>query len=59
MNDRAALTGIPFVLKKTSISWEMLSQEMGCGSGMTCSGQCLKEWHEAGVWERLHKKGAH
>lgn len=35
--DRAALTGILFVLK-SGIPWEMLPQEMGCGSGMTCSG---------------------
>ena len=33
--DRAALTGIIFVLK-TGILWEDLPQEMGCGSGMTC-----------------------
>jgi transposase len=33
--DRAALTGILFVLK-SSIAWEMLPQEMGCGSGVTC-----------------------
>ncbi len=33
--DRAALTGILFVLK-TGIPWEDLPQEMGCGSGMTC-----------------------
>jgi transposase len=26
---------------------------MGCGSGMTCWRR-LKEWQEAGVWERLH-----
>ncbi len=53
VDDRAALTGIVFVLK-TGIPWEMLPQEMGCGSGMTCWRR-LKEWHEAGVWERLHK----
>lgn len=35
--DRAALTGIIFVLK-SGIPWEMLPQEMGCGSGSTCSG---------------------
>src|ERR687886_2671089 len=52
VNDRAALTGILFVLK-TGISWEMLPQEMGCGPGMTCWRR-LKEWQEAGVWERLH-----
>ena len=52
IDDRAALTGIVFVLK-SGIPWEMLPQEMGCGSGMTCWRR-LKEWHEAGVWERLH-----
>ena len=52
IEDRAALTGIVFVLK-SGIPWEMLPQEMGCGSGMTCWRR-LKEWHEAGVWERLH-----
>src|SRR5215216_33515 len=53
VDDRAALTGILFVLK-SGIPWEMLPQEMGCGSGMTCWRR-LKEWHEAGVWERLHE----
>jgi transposase len=52
IEDRAALTGIVFVLK-SGIPWEMLPQEMGCGSGMTCWRR-LKEWQEAGVWERLH-----
>src|ERR671911_1051122 len=53
VNDRAALTGILFVLK-TGIPWGMLPQEMGCGSGMTCWRR-LKEWHQAGVWEHLHE----
>jgi transposase len=53
IDDRAALTGIVFVLK-SGIPWEMLPQEMGCGSGMTCWRR-LKEWQEAGVWERLHR----
>ncbi len=53
IDDRAALTGIVFVLK-SGIPWEMLPKEMGCGSGMTCCRR-LKEWHEAGVWERLHR----
>lgn len=53
INDRAALTGIVFVLK-SGIPWEMLPKEMGCGSGMTCWRR-LNEWHEAGVWERLHR----
>ena len=51
--DRAALTGILFVLK-SGIPWEMLPQEMGCGSGMTCWRR-LRDWQEAGVWERLHR----
>jgi transposase len=53
IDDRAALTGILFVLK-SGIPWEMLPQEMGCGSGMTCWRR-LKEWHEAGVWQELHR----
>ena len=32
IDDRAALTGIVFVLK-SGIPWEMLPKEMGCGSG--------------------------
>src|ERR687885_2539624 len=51
LDDRAALTGIIFVLK-SGIPWEMLPQEMGRGSGVTCWRR-LKEWQEAGVWERL------
>jgi transposase len=54
IDDRAVLTGILFVLK-TGIPWEMLPQEMDCGSGMTCWRR-LKEWHEAGVWEQLHRR---
>src|SRR3990170_6365709 len=53
VNDRAALTGILFVLK-SGIPWEMLPQEMGCGSGMTCWRR-LREWQEARVWQRLHE----
>jgi len=44
--DRAALAGIIFVLK-TGIPWEMLPQEMGCGSGVTC-------WRRLRDWKRLH-----
>ena len=50
--DRAALTGIVFVLK-SGIPWEMLPQELGCGSGMSCWRR-LRDWQCAGVWERLH-----
>lgn len=52
LDDRKALTGILFVLS-TGIPWEMLPQEMGCGSGMTCWRR-LRDWQTAGVWERLH-----
>ena len=51
--DRQALAGILFVLK-TGIPWEHLPQEMGCGSGMTCWRR-LRDWNEAGVWDRLHQ----
>ena len=52
VDDRAALTGILFVLR-SGIPWEMLPQEMGCGSGMTCWRR-LRDWQAAGVWEKLH-----
>ena len=51
--DRAALTGIIFVLK-TGIQWEYLPQEMGCGSGRTCWRR-LRDWQRAGVWHRLRR----
>jgi transposase len=53
MDRRKVLTGILFVLK-SGIPWEMLPQEMGCGSGMTCW-RYLRDWHKAGVWQRLHE----
>lgn len=53
VSDRACLTGIIFVLK-SGIPWEMLPQEMGCGSGMTCWRR-LRDWQDAGVWDRLHR----
>jgi len=53
VSDRAALTGILFVLK-TGIPWEYLPAEMGCGSGMTCWRR-LQDWYQAGVWRRLHQ----
>lgn len=54
MSDRAALTGILFVLK-SGIGWELLPQELSCGSGMTCWRR-LRDWQRAGVWERLHRE---
>jgi transposase len=35
VSDHACLTGIVFVLR-SAIPWQMLPQELGCGSGMTC-----------------------
>ena len=52
IENRKALTGILFVLR-SGIPWEMLPQEMGCGSGMTCWRR-LRDWQQAGVWEKLH-----
>jgi transposase len=52
LSDRQALTGILFVLK-SSIPWELLPQEMGCGCGMTCWRR-LRDWYRAGVWQKLH-----
>src|SRR5438046_5832346 len=51
--DRAALAGIIFVLR-SGLPWEMLPQEMGCGSGVTCWRR-LRDWQKAGVWRRLHQ----
>ena len=51
--NRDVLRGILFVLA-TGLPWEYLPPEMGCGSGMTCWRR-LREWHEAGVWQRLHR----
>ena len=53
LDDRKVLTGILFVLQ-TGIPWEYLPQEMGCGSGVTCWRR-LRDWHAAGVWQRLHE----
>ena len=50
--ERACLTGIAFVLR-SGIPWEMLPQEMGCGSGMSCWRR-LRDWQERGIWQLLH-----
>src|SRR5689334_25416270 len=53
LEDRQVFCGILFVLY-TGIPWEFLPQELGFGSGMTCWRR-LRDWHQAGVWQRLHE----
>jgi len=53
LDDRKVLCGILFVLH-TGIRWEFLPQELGYGSGMTCWRR-LRDWHQAGVWHKLHE----
>jgi transposase len=48
----ARVTGIIFVLR-SGIPWEMLPQELGCGSGMTCWRR-LRDWQERGIWDLIH-----
>jgi transposase len=50
MDPRRALLGTLFVLK-SGISWEMLPQEAGCGSGMSCW-RYMNAWQAAGVWKK-------
>src|SRR5712691_7122617 len=51
--DRECLSGILFVLH-TGIPWQDLPADLGFGSGVTCWRR-LEEWHQAGVWDRLHR----
>jgi len=49
---RQALSGILFVLR-TGIPWELLPQELGWGSGMSCWRR-LSAWQKKGVWKKVH-----
>jgi transposase len=53
VDNRAALEGILFVVR-TGIRWNDLPTSAFGVSGATCWRR-LKEWHEAGVWQRLHE----
>jgi transposase len=50
--DRACLAGIVFVLR-SGVPWEMLPQELCCGSGMSCWRR-LRDWQQAGIWQLIH-----
>jgi transposase len=52
LDNRAALSGILFVLR-SGIPWELLPQELGFGSGMTCWRR-LRDWQAAGIWNKIH-----
>ncbi|MFG3208110.1 IS5 family transposase [Streptomyces sp. NPDC048192] len=53
VDDRTALAGIVYVLRK-GVSWaDVPSERIGC-SGVTCWRR-LRDWTEAGVWPRLHE----
>jgi transposase len=51
--DRAVLTGIVYVLR-SGTPWNLLPQEMGCGSGTVCWRR-LDAWQKAGVWQSIHE----
>src|SRR5438093_2306768 len=52
LSNRAVLNGIVFVLK-AGINWDDMPAELEWGCGKVCR-ERLRDWHAAGVWERLH-----
>ncbi len=54
VSDRACLTGIVYVLR-TGMPWRFIPKELACGSGVTCWRR-MRDWTEAGVWSRIHRK---
>ena len=38
---------------RSAIPWEMLPQEMGYGSGMSCV-RGLRDWQQLGTWQLIH-----
>ncbi|MFD8565133.1 IS5 family transposase [Streptosporangium canum] len=53
VDDRAALAGIIYVLRK-GVAWrDVPASVVGC-SGVTCWRR-LRDWTQAGVWPRLHE----
>lgn len=49
---RSHLSHRNFVLRN-GIPWEMLPQELGWVSGMTCWRR-LRDWQETGIWQLIH-----
>ncbi len=52
-DDRAVLAGILYILR-TGIGWQDLPTQAFGVSGSTCWRR-LRDWHEQGVWQRLHE----
>ena len=48
-----SLSDLHATSRSSGIPWEMLPQEMGCGSGMSCWRR-LRDWQEAGIWQPIH-----
>ena len=46
------LTGMIFV-RRTGMSWQMLSQDSDAGLEMACRRR-LRDWQQAGVWDLIH-----